>query len=107
MGAASGESVGGCRAPGELQTESVNAESTNGRVESDEDVGDQIRRGSSSAPKSGHSYRRKQSHIVVLSSRARRPLQSSDPFSTTFHLHLLRHRPGSLQPVQRITHLRQ
>lgn len=58
MGATFGESVGGCRAPGGLQTESVDAESTNGRIESDEDIGDQIRRGSSTTPKSGHSYRR-------------------------------------------------
>jgi len=108
MGAASGESMGGRGASGELQqTESVDVESANGRVKSDEDVGDQIRRGSSSAPQSGYSYRNKQSHIIVLPSRARCPLQSSDPLSTALHLHLLRHRPGRLQPVQRITHLRQ
>lgn len=107
MGSASGENMGGRRAFGELQAESIDPEGTNGRVESDEDVGDQIRRGSSAAPKSRHSYRRKQSHVVVLSSRARCSLQSSDPLPTAFDLHLLRHRPGSLQPVQRITHLRQ
>jgi len=95
MGAASGKSMGGCRAPGELQAESINVKSTNGRVKSDKDIGDQIRRGSSSAPKSGYSYREKQSHIIVLPSRARCSPQSSDPLSTAFHLHLLRHRPGS------------
>lgn len=42
MGAASGEGVGGRRAPGELQSETANAEGAHGGVKSDENIGDQI-----------------------------------------------------------------
>lgn len=107
MGTASGEGVGGRRAPGELQAESADVEGEDGGVESDEDTGDQIRRGSPAAPQSRHPDRREQSHVAVVSPRARRSLQSSDSLPTAFHLHLLRHRFSSLQSVQRITHLRQ
>lgn len=107
MGAASGEGVGRRRAPGELQAESADIEIAHGGIETDEDTGDQIGQRSPATPKSGYSDRRKQSHVSVVSSRARCPLQSPDSLPTAFHLHLLRHRPGSLQPVQRITHLRQ
>lgn len=107
MGATSGKGVGRRRASGELQAESTDIEGPHGGVESDENIGDQVGQRSSATPKSRHLDRRKQSHVAVVSSRARCPLQSPDSLPTTFHLHLLRHRPGSLQPVQRITHLRQ
>lgn len=107
MGTASGEDMGGRRAPGELQAESADVEGAHRGVESDEDIGNQIGRRSSATAKSRYPDRRKQSHVSVVSSRARRPLQPPGPLSTAFHLHLLWHCPGSLQPVQRITHLRQ
>lgn len=107
MGAASGEGVGERRAPGELPAEPDVAEDTDGGVESGEDAGDQVGRGSAAAQESRYSDRGEQSHVAVVSPRARGALQSSDPLPTALHLHLLRHRTGSLQPVQRIADLRQ
>jgi len=49
MGAASGEGVGGRRAPGELQAEPSDTEGADGGVESDEVTGDQIGHGSAAA----------------------------------------------------------
>lgn len=59
MGAASGEGVGRRRAAGELQAEAADAESEDGGVESNKDVGDQDECRFTAAPQSRYSHRRK------------------------------------------------